>query len=67
VVEIGQPHASGRWLVNAGSEDEFTSGGRLSHNGRWITLAEQSPSCYFGTRPTPGGFSLLGLLRARRQ
>ncbi len=32
--EIGQPHASGRWLVNPGSEDEFIE--------RWTTFTQWS-------------------------
>jgi heme-degrading monooxygenase HmoA len=34
VAEMGQPHASGRWLVNAGSEDEFLE--------RWTTFTQWS-------------------------
>jgi hypothetical protein len=67
MAEIRQPYASGRWLVNTGSQDEFIE--------RWTTFTqwsldnapEPSPLCYFGTPPTPGGFSLLELLRAKRQ
>jgi heme-degrading monooxygenase HmoA len=32
MAQIGQPYASGRWLVNAGSEDEFIE--------RWTTFTQ---------------------------
>jgi heme-degrading monooxygenase HmoA len=34
MAEIGQPYASGRWLVNSGSEDEFIE--------RWTTFTKWS-------------------------
>jgi heme-degrading monooxygenase HmoA len=34
MAEIGQTHASGRWLVNAGSEEEFIE--------RWTTFTQWS-------------------------
>jgi heme-degrading monooxygenase HmoA len=34
MAETGQPYASGRWLVNPGSEDEFIE--------RWTTFTQWS-------------------------
>jgi heme-degrading monooxygenase HmoA len=34
MAQIGEPYASGRWLVNAGSEDEFIE--------RWTTFTQWS-------------------------
>ena len=34
MAEIGKPYASGRWLVNAGSEDDFIE--------RWTTFTQWS-------------------------
>ena len=67
VAEIEQPYASGRWLVNPGSDDEFIE--------RWTTFTQWSLENIPGARSymllrddaEARKFLSLGLLRTRRR